>query len=72
MQPPPSKAKTECRHALAQHPSYIADEDDNFDSTYATYYFQMPDHLTGENSTKPAEKWKTLLENITSDANPLP
>lgn len=60
------------KYRLAQHPSYIADEDDDFDSTYATYYFKMPDHLTGENSTKPAEKWKAFLENHSSDANPAP
>ena len=63
-----------CRaqYGLAQHPAYIADEDDNFDYTYATYYFQMPNHLTGESSTTPAEKWNAFLENHPSDDNPTP
>lgn len=27
---------------LTSHPNYLYDEDDDFDSTYATYYFSIP------------------------------
>lgn len=29
--------------ALTSHPLYIRDEDDDFDSTYAKYYFALPE-----------------------------
>lgn len=29
-------------HRLPQHPNYLRDEDDSFDSTYATIYFSIP------------------------------
>ena len=32
---------------LTQHPLYLYDEDDAFDSTYAYYYFAMPEALKG-------------------------
>lgn len=35
--------------ALTSHPLYQYDEDDEFDSTYARYYFSMPD-LKEENN----------------------
>lgn len=28
--------------ALRSHPCYLRDEDDDFDSTYATFYFRIP------------------------------
>lgn len=28
---------------LTSHPNYLYDEDDDFDSTYATYYFKLPE-----------------------------
>lgn len=31
--------------ALARHPCYLRDEDDDFDSTYATIYFRVPETL---------------------------
>lgn len=34
--------------ALVENPSYLSDEDDDFDSTYATYYFKFPDALAGD------------------------
>lgn len=30
---------------LQDHPMYLRDADDDFDSTYATFYFRTPDHL---------------------------
>lgn len=29
--------------ALVQHPLYLYDKDDDFDSTYARYYFSLPE-----------------------------
>lgn len=56
--------------ALAQHPCYLRDEDDSFDSTYATIYFKFPDefatHLrslsTGD--FDPNAKWAEAIERI--------
>lgn len=31
--------------ALACHPLYLGDEDDDFDSTYAYFHFRMPEEL---------------------------
>lgn len=33
---------------LVEHPLYIRDEDDDFDSTYAHYYFRVPDEVLKE------------------------
>jgi hypothetical protein len=33
---------------LVEHPLYISDEDDDFDSTYAHYYFKVPDEVLKE------------------------
>lgn len=30
---------------LAKHPRYLSDEDDDFDCTYATYWFSTPDEV---------------------------
>ena len=54
-----------CRaqYGLSAHPLYLTDEDDDFDSTYATYYFEMPAVLSGKNSPTPAEKWSAFFDN---------
>lgn len=33
---------------LTSSPYYLWDEDDNYDSTYATYYFKFPDEIAGD------------------------
>jgi hypothetical protein len=33
---------------LVEHPLYIRDEDDNFDCTYAHYYFRLPEEVKTE------------------------
>lgn len=38
---------------LQNHPNYIKDEDDNFDDTYATFYFEYPEKH---------KKWLKALE----------
>lgn len=53
-------------HRLPEHPNYIKDEDDDFDSTYATIYFRIPDQYketlrdTGDLSGE--EKWNRLFK----------
>jgi hypothetical protein len=56
---------------LSDHPDYLRDEDDEFDSTYATIYFKFPekykDLLTQIDSGepfKPDEKWQALIATI--------
>lgn len=56
-------------HRLPKHPLYLRDEDDNFDNTYATIYFRIPDDLKevlsriSEDQT-PEEKWKTFIKKL--------
>jgi len=33
---------------LTSHPNYIRDEDDDYDCTYATYYFSLPQPPKGD------------------------
>ncbi len=35
-------------YRLPQHPLYLRDEDDDFDSTYATVYFKAPDSVPAD------------------------
>ena len=56
---------------LPQHPLYIRDEDDGFDSTYATVYFKFPPEyadILGEagkgQEWKPDEKWAAAIEGL--------
>lgn len=58
---------------VAGHPNYLRDEDDDFDCTYATYYFSLPeagkkviDALRDMESAKrnPAEAWKKLIADL--------
>ena len=51
---------------MRSNPNYLYDQDDDFDCTYATFYFKVPDEakaaLKGvEASAPPAEKWDALL-----------
>lgn len=59
---------------LPQHPLYLRDADDSFDSTYATVYFRFPDtipeDLRGalvEVAVEPvdmAQKWREAIEEV--------
>jgi len=54
---------------FSEHPNFIRDEDDDFDSTYATIYFSFPEEYT-EILTKidsgepfdPDKRWLDMLE----------
>ncbi len=48
---------------------YIEDKDDDFDSTYATVYFEFPEEYKEflsslEESEPPAEKWKAVFDKL--------
>jgi hypothetical protein len=61
---------------MAQHPLYLRDDDDNFDSTYAKFYFNVPDAYKeriettfnqeqgGKNPASLQEKTNTMVEKI--------
>ena len=59
---------TACRMVtLAEtHPLYIRDEDDDFDTTYATYYFRFPEGTDLEgiepDGTTPKDRWEALFK----------
>lgn len=59
--------------ALQKHPAYVSDADDSFDSTYATYFFKVPEEYKKEIDLiiekagvppSPEEKFKTLIKNL--------
>lgn len=65
--------------ALRQHPCYITDRDDDFDSTYATYYFHfpvtLPDHLREADEADEAftqEEWNAFFTFCGQNAYPEP
>lgn len=57
---------------LTAHPCYLHDEDDDFDSTYANFYFRFPDEYANElkalaaktETHTPSEKWRLLLKSL--------
>jgi len=54
---------------------FVRDEDDDFDSTYANFYFSFPDEYKddldalskGTENYKPSEKWQMVFEAIKSN-----
>lgn len=66
--------QTSCgsNEALQAHPMYLRDEDDEFDCTYATFYFRCPPQYRDE-LRKPeimqapvdmSERWKSAIDAI--------
>lgn len=61
---------------LTANPHYVRDEDDDFDSTYATFYFKFPDELAEDlkalaaasESHKPSDQWKALFASLSKPA----
>lgn len=59
---------------LAQHPRYLRDADDDFDCTYATFYFSVPapaQKIVGalldagaDRDLTPKQKWQVLLNDL--------
>lgn len=69
----PSSADCACpgctiEHRLPKHHLYLRDEDDDFDSTYATIYFRIPDEFRDELMSmnlpdfKPSDLWIKAIE----------
>lgn len=58
------------RYRLPSHPRYVRDEDDDFDCTYATFYFRVPEAFApaleafGEENATPAQRWERLLDKL--------
>ena len=52
---------------LQAHPLYMRDADDDFDSTYATFYFRTPDHLADQfrgiagEPVNMSERWQQVI-----------
>jgi hypothetical protein len=54
---------------LSKHPCYLRDEDDDYDSTYATIYFKFPEEfaeelrrLNIEEKFEPSKRWIDAIE----------
>lgn len=59
---------------LVSQPTYVRDDDDDHDSTYATFYFTVPEplqwvipHLQAEERT-PGERWQCFLDRMRDPA----
>jgi hypothetical protein len=63
-------------HHLPKHPQYLRDEDDDFDHTYATIYFSIPDEYRDEIATmgavdwKPSQRWIDAIEQLNKAVTP--
>lgn len=55
---------------LRKHPEYVKDEDDDFDSTYATFYFNLPAKFEGilplVSTKSPGDRFQELMEKLKS------
>lgn len=51
---------------LPKHPNYLFDKDDDFDSTYNTCYFSVPEgyELAKDIFKNPKEKWDELFKDL--------
>jgi len=56
---------------LQAHPLYVTDFDDDFDCTYASFEFKVPEHMKAvvrtfmdESITNPKERWEKLLDGL--------
>jgi hypothetical protein len=72
----PSGCYAACNEALTRHPLYIRDADDDFDGTYATFYFRVPDAVPAdvlarltEAASEPvnmSERWQEAIDRVGS------
>lgn len=58
-------------YRLPNHPLYIRDEDDDFDRTYATFYFRAPEEYAADilaaasgETWNPSERWTSMLATL--------
>jgi hypothetical protein len=59
------------QYALPKNPLYLGDEDDDYDCTYASIYFSLPEDYKNEliaiacdEPIEPSEMWKKLLDQL--------
>ena len=68
----PDQCCAACNEALAAHPQYLRDADDDFDATYATFFFRVPkqwrDTLAkaAEEPVNMSERWQQAIDRIKS------
>jgi hypothetical protein len=68
----PEQCYAACNEALAAHPLYIRDADDEFDGTYATFYFRVPQEYRGAlapaavDPVNMSERWLAAIERVRS------
>lgn len=66
----PGQCYAACNEALAAHPLYLRDADDDFDRTYATFYFRAPQEwreVLAEAAVEPvnmSERWQEAIDRI--------
>lgn len=60
---------------MAEHPCYLRDADDDFDSTYATIWFRYPEafaeelrKLEAKEPFQPSERWQQAIEALRRQA----
>ena len=61
---------------MYENPHFQRDEDDDFDRTYANFFFKFPDEYKddlealskGTEDHKPSEKWQMLFESLNKEA----
>lgn len=60
---------------LEEHPLFVESEDDNFDCTYASFYFKFPEQYKAEleaivkgDHIKPSEQWEALMAGLKEGA----
>ena len=56
---------------IQSHPLYLRDVDDDYDCTYATFYFRIPEEmkaaiagLVAKDEVAPADKWKQFFADL--------
>jgi len=56
---------------FSEHPNFLRDEDDEFDSTYATIYFSFPEQYATDLALlddgvpfNPSQRWLDMLESL--------
>jgi hypothetical protein len=59
------------KYRMPKHPLYLYDTDDDFDSTYATAYYRVPDEYRAEfeaialdQPIDPSERWLKMLASL--------
>jgi hypothetical protein len=68
----PEECYAACNEALAAHPLYLRDADDDLDATYATFYFRPPDELryaltsAAVDPVNMSERWQAAIDRINS------